>query len=315
MKFKIVTPPLFRGGFFFFLVVVLISFVSADESCGVTNLRGCLGDIFFGVVSKAPKVFFDFLLKVLNSPVKALLGIIQSLLTEPVKISVFAEPWAIVIYMLSLFYGLLLLFVGFRFIVSGESPEQREKAKSSLKNIIIMMILVQLSYYLYQLIIDVFSAMTKVVFKMIDQDFFLITADGITNTYLQFVLLIPYLSTLIAFIVLLSLRYILVASGVLLFAIGIFMYFTGFLKEYGAFIINLLITAISLPFFYSIIFLASSKMINVGIFSQFKILISLGAFSLIVVLTILLALFVIIKSASKVIKPIMKVASVVQGLI
>ena len=321
MKKTFFISPIQRWMGFFFLIFS-INLVSA-KTCSLSNLGDCLagivsssvGSAVGSAISEIPEMLFEFLLGILNSPIKMLLSIIQSLLTEPVSISLFAEPWAIIIYMLSFFYGLLILFTGFNLILSGESPEKRENAKSSLRNIIIMILLVQLSYYLYELIIDTFSAMTKVVFNMIDQNFFLITTDSITNVGLQFVLLIPYLSVLILFIILLSLRYILVASGVLFFAIGIFMYFIGPLREYGEFIINLLIVAIALPFFYSIVFLCSSKVINVGIFNSFKVLVSLGAFSLVVSLTLLLALLVIIKSALKIVKPVMEVTGMIKALV
>ncbi len=301
--------PIQRWMGFFFLMLSMNLVSAKDES--IFDILPSLS----GMLSSLPQALFNFLINILNSPIKLLLGIIKSLLTEPVSIGLFAEPWAIIIYMLSFFYGLLILFTGFNLILSGESPEKRENAKSSLRNIITMILLVQLSYYLYELIIDTFSAMTKVVFNMIDPNFFLITTDSITNIGLQFVLLVPYLSVLILFIILLSLRYILVASGVLLFAIGLFLYFIGPLREYGEFIINLLLVAIALPFLYSIIFLCSSKVINVGIFNSFKVLVSLGAFSLVVSLTLLLALLVIIKSALKIVKPVMKVAGMVKALV
>ena len=100
-----------------FLIIPLVS----ASSCGITNLASCI-----------PEKLFEFLLGVLNSPIQPILDLIYNLLTEPVNIDVFAEVWAIIIYILSLFYGLLLLFVGFRFLIAGHSPEQREKAKTNL---------------------------------------------------------------------------------------------------------------------------------------------------------------------------------------
>ena len=96
---------------------------------------------------------FGFVVKLLNMALQPFVDLIKKFMSEPVKLLVFAEAWSIIVYILSMFYGLLLIYVGFKFITSGESPEQREKAKSSLKNIIIMMILIQASYHLYDLII------------------------------------------------------------------------------------------------------------------------------------------------------------------
>ena len=65
-------------------------------SCGITNLGTCL-------VEK----FFSFVVNVLNMPVRPLLTMINNLMIEPVNISIFSGTWAIIIYILSLFYSCL----------------------------------------------------------------------------------------------------------------------------------------------------------------------------------------------------------------
>jgi len=271
--------------------------------CGITNLGTCL-------VEK----LFEFLLYVLNLPVRALLAIINNLMIEPVNISLFASTWSIIIYILSLFYGILLLITGFRFIISGSSPEQREKAKKSLMNIILMMVLVQTSYFLYDLILQVVSSMTSVVYKMIPDTFFLIGSGDFANIGLELVLIIPYIAILVLTAIILALRYICVGMGVIFFALGIFFYFIEPLEAYGKLIINYLGVLVSLPFFYAIILLASSKFLEAGAFSGMKILVMIGGFSLIIILTLFLALFVIFKAANAVAKPVKQITTVVGAM-
>jgi len=281
--------------------VLFISLVSAD--CGITNLASCISESFF-----------NFLLGILNAPIQPLLDLVYNLLTQPVNIDIFSEVWGIVVYILSLFYGILLMYIGFKFILSGYSFEQREKAKAGLAKIIIMMVLVQASFYIYSLIIEVNASVTTVILNMIQKDFFLLTIDNISNLGLELVFAIPYLISIAITLILLTLRYLIVSSGVILFAIGIFFYFVEPLNNYGRLIINFLISTIVITFFYSIIFLASSKLLDVGSFSNFKILVMIGAFTCINLVTIFVALFVIIKSASSVAKPVMQVISVVQAV-
>jgi len=281
------------------LPILLISLVSASE-CGITNLASCIS-----------QSFFDFFLGILNSPIQPLLDYTYSLLTQPVNISIFSDVWSIITYILSLFYGLLLIYVGFKFIFSGYSPEQREKSKKMLGNILIMIVLVQASYYLYSLIIELTSAVTTVIFNMVQKDFFLLTIDNITNVGLQFSFIFPYLASILITLLLLMLRYLIVSVGVILFAIGIFFYFIEPLNSYGKLIINFLLASISLTFFYAIIFLASSKLLDIAFFQNIKILVMISAFMFANILTLLLALFVIIKSAMKVISPVSKVISAV----
>jgi len=282
----------------FLLPLLIIPLASAD--CGITNLAECISESFF-----------NFLLSILNAPVQPLLNAVYSLLTQPVNIDIFSSIWGIIVYILSLFYGILLMYVGFKFIISGHSVEKREKAKSDLANILIMIVLVQSSFYLYSLLNQIIASVTTVTLNMVQQSFFLLTIDNITNIGLEIVLLIPYLISILITLVLLTLRYLIVSAGVILFAIGIFCYFFEPLKHYGKLIINFLISTMAITFFYSIIFLASSMLLDIEVFQNYKILIMIGAFTFVNSTTLIIALFVIVKSALRVAEPIMKVVSVV----
>jgi len=268
--------------------------------CGITNLGTCLVE-----------GLFNFIIYILNLPVKPLLALINNLMIEPVNISIFAGTWSVIIYILSLFYGILLLIVGFRFLFSGSSPEQREKAKKSLMNIILMMVLVQTSYFLYELILQIVASMTAVIYVTIPEGFFLVTSDGFANIGLELVLLIPYIFVLIVTVIFLALRYICVGMGVIFFAMGIFMYFIEPLQDYGKLIINYLGVLICLPFIYAIILLASSKFLETSTFSSMKIVVMIGGFSLVILLTIFLVFFVIFKAANS--TPVKSVTTVIRG--
>ena len=283
----------------FLLPILLIDLVMADD-CSITNLGGCLA-----------QKFFEFLLGILNAPIQPLLTMIYNLLTNPVNIDIFSSVWITIVYILSMFYGILLMYIGFKFIISGYSAEQREKAKSSLANIIIMMVLVQASFYLYSLTIEISSSVTTVIFNMVEKDFFLLTIDDITNIGLQFVFTFPYIICLLLTLILLTLRYMIVSVGVILFPIGIFFYFIGPLNNFGRLLINFLFVTIFITFFYSVIFLASSNLLSASLFEDIKILVMIGAFTFVNLITLGLGLFVLIKSATKVASPVMQVVSVV----
>ena len=271
--------------------------------CGITNLGSCLTE-----------KFFEFLVYVLNQPIKPLLDVIKNLLTEPVNIAVFAEVWAVVIYILSMFYGFLLLISGFRFIVSGYSSEQREKAKQELRNIILMMVFIQLSFFVYSLALDLFSSISAVIFNMIDPVFFNITADNLLNIGLEISMLIPYLISIVLTLLFLTIRYICVSVGVLFFAIGLFFYFINALNSYGKLVLNYLGVLIALPVFYCMVFLASSKLLEIEIFANLKMLVMTGAFGLVNIGTLFLLLFVIIKTANAVSGPAKQVATIVSAM-
>ena len=71
---------------------------------------------------------FGFIVKLLNMALQPFVDLIKKFMSEPVNLSVFAEAWSIIVYILSMFYGLLLIYVGFKFIISGESPEHSQRS-------------------------------------------------------------------------------------------------------------------------------------------------------------------------------------------
>jgi hypothetical protein len=256
------------------------------EECGILNLATCI-----------PEKLYDYFLNIINAPIQPLLTFTKSLLTEPVNISLFGSIWAIIIYILSMFYGLLLMYSGFNFMISGYDVVKREKAKEWFKNIFIMIILIQMSYFIYSTVIDLNSLMTSGIINMVDEKFFLLTADNIINLGLEFFLGIFYVLTLIFSVIFLTLRYIIVAIGVVFIPIGIFLYFIPPLKCYGKLILNFLGICIFVTFFDSLILLAGSKLVDIQVFANFKIVVMISVFSIANFLMFYLMFFSALKSA------------------
>jgi hypothetical protein len=259
----------------------------ADE-CGLLNLATCI-----------PQKLFEFIINILNAPIQPLLDLTKNLLTEPVNLSVLGSIWAIVMYILSMFYGLLLLYAGFNFMISGYDVVKREKAKTWFRNILIMIVLVQMSYFIYSTFIDINSLITSGIVNMIDAKFFLITVDNLTNIGLELFFGIFYVITLLFSVLLLTLRYVLVALGVVLIPIGIFLYFIPPLNGYGKLIINFLGVSIFITFFDSLILLAGAQLIQIPVFENFKILVMITCFSIVNFIMFYFVIFSLIKSAVK----------------
>jgi len=259
--------------------------------CGLTNLAICI-----------PQKIAEFFVSILNLAVEPLLHLNHALLTEPVIISIFHPFWAIMVYIISLLYGLFFLFAGFNFMVSGYDAAKREKAKEWLLNIVLMILFVQASYLIYELMIEFGSLLTAGVINLINPDFFLMTADNITNFGLQIVLLTPYVAVLLVTSVFLALRYLLVSMGILFFPIAIFLYFIPPVRAYGKLILNVLIVAILLPFFNALILLGASMLIDIPLFSNFKIVLVTVAYISIELFMILLMLFAALKAVFSVLE-------------
>lgn len=196
-----------------------------------------------------------------------------------------------------MFYALLLVASGLSFMISGYDSAKRENAKEWLRNVVIMIILVQSSFFLYKLIINLAAAMTSATLSLVDQNFFLISIGSISDLGLALMLGVVYLATLILTSLVLTIRYAVVAIGVVFLPIGIFFYFLEPLKQYGSLILNILGTAIFSTFFAAILLIGFAQLSSVGIFADLRIIVLISAFLFIDALLLFLMFFSIVKSA------------------
>ncbi len=268
------------------LLVIPLTFAEEETSCSLSNLGNCIRT-----------KLFEGILAVLNAPTIPLLSAVKTLLTTSAVIESFKPIWQIIVYILSIFYGLLLLYSGIKFIISGYSPEQREFAKEWMMNIIIMIVFVQSSYFLYSILNDLASNISIGVIGMINPDFFLATATDSGSMGVTLILQIPYIAMLLISVIMLAVRYLLVSAGIFLFPIALFLYFIPFLRGYGKFLMNIIFLCMFLPFFQSIILLAGSLISELPVFSTFKTLI-LAAIFLIINVIFYWAMYYIVTSSA-----------------
>ncbi len=266
------------------LGLIAIPSVYAEE-CGLTNLASCI-----------PQKIYEFFIDLLNAPLSPLLNLIRSLMENPPSIDMFIGIWAIIVYCISLFYGLLFIYAGFQFLLSGHNVLRRAMAKEWLKNTVIMITLVQASFYLYELILELGAVLTSAVLQMVDEHFFLITADNIINIGLEFLFVSFYVVALFTTVLLLLIRYMIVSFGVIFFPIGVFCYFIPPLRSYGKLIFHILGTFIFLTFINAIIILGCSMLIEIPLFENIKILVMTSCFSIINTVFIVLLLKAIFKA-------------------
>ncbi len=254
--------------------------------CGLLNLASCL-----------PEAFFNYIASFLNAPLQPLLDLTKNLISAQVNIQLFSSLWAIIIYILSMFYAILIIYSGFQFIISGYDAQKREKAKSWLRNIVIMIVLVQASFFIYDLAIQVSSVMTSTTLSLINNNFFIITGDNISNIALEIIFFIIYIIFLLITALILIIRYGIVAIGVVLFPIAIFCYFVQPLRSYGILILNFLGIAMFVTFLDAIVLIGFSKLVEISLFANIKILVMISAFGLINLMMLFLMFFSIFKAA------------------
>ena len=270
-------------------IAVLLLFIPGvtAEDCGITNLATCI-----------PQKIYDFALNLFNAPLEPLLNLVKNLLQSAPSIDLFHGIWAIIIYCLSLFYGLLFVYSGFLFLTSGHDVIRREMAKEWLKNTVIMIVFIQASYYLYGLVVEIGSRMTASVISLIDPHFFMLTADNLANIGLELMFVLLYVIILLVTVLSLIMRYLIVALGVVLVPIGIFCYYIPPLRSFGNLVLNILGMFIFITFLDAIIILACSMLITIPIFENVKILVMITCFMIINWLFIILTVHIIHKTAN-----------------
>ncbi len=204
--------------------------------------------------------------------------------------------WVIVIYCLSMFYALLLLASGFNFMISGYDSAKRENAKSWLRNVVIMIVLVQASFFIYQLAIDLSASVTSATLTLVDHNFFLITLNSISDLGMALLFGLIYIMTLIVTSLVLVIRYAFVAIGVVLFPVAIFFYFMPPLRSYGSLLLNFLGSAIFITVIDAILLAGFSQLVNVSIFGNMKVIVLIAAFLCISAFMLFILCFSIVKA-------------------
>jgi hypothetical protein len=139
--------------------------------------------------------------------------------------------------------------------------------------------------------------MSSALLTQVDPTFFMLTIDSMTNIGLQFAFGFLYGFTLVFTVLLLSLRYIAVSIGIVFFPLGIFLYFIPPLKSFGKIILSVLGILIFVTFFDILIILASSLLLDLALFTDFKILVMITCFGTICA-TLLFAFIYSIKEAT-----------------
>lgn len=270
----------------YLLILINIPLVFAEE-CGLSNLATCI-----------PEKFNEYFVNLLNAPIQPLLDFIKTLMETSPSIELFYPLWVIILYCISMFYGFLFLYSGLQFLVSGHDIVKREMAKEWLRNTVLMIIMIQASFYLYTLLLDLASVSTSAVLTLVDEEFFLLGIDNLVNIGLEFIFLLFYVITLIFTILFLLIRYLIVCFGVMFVPIGIFCYFIPPLKSIGKLILNIIFLLIFIIFIDAIIMLGCSMLVDIELFENFRILVMISCFNLVNITHIILIWHIIIKSGT-----------------
>ena len=160
-----------------------------------------------------------------------------------------------------------------------------------------MIVLVQSSFFIYQLAVELSSVMTSTTLTLIPANFFKLTFDSAINIGLEIIFSVFYIITLLTASFILIIRYGIVAVGVAFFPLAIFSYFLPPLRPYGLLLLHFLGVCIFVTFLDAVILVGFAKLVEVPLFANIKILVMTPAFMLLNLLMFFLMFFSITKAA------------------
>jgi hypothetical protein len=259
---EILIPFLLTG------LLVLVPYAHADDGSvininidvqGIINAVNGIGSGITGTLDSIPSqvlgVFggaFKGSLVSFNDP---LMQLSQTLLTSNPDPSGLYGWWQSIILIISSFYLLLFLAIGFMFLFSSLNPEKRMEAKEWLKNAFMMIVLVNLSFVLYNLLLELATAITQFMWITGFENFF----DPNTFSNMGAASLLLYGLAALLTAITLFVRHIFLLMGVVLFPIAIFLYYIPPLNVWGKMIFNLIGFALFMQFLDVVILVASNQ--------------------------------------------------------
>jgi len=270
------------------LFVLALLFIAANVHAGlwetVTNIPG---DVANAILNALKQIVVDF--------VTPLLDLAKTFITvnpDPANYQSYGQA---IIVLISAFYLLIFLVVGFKFVMGSYDEAQRLEAKEWAKKAILIVVLCNASLLIYSLILNVGSATSLYLWNGSYEQLFQIQ----NLSALNLILLVFFAIAVLLALVTLFIRYLLVLVGIMAFPIGLFLYFIPPVQSYGKIILNTIGIVIFLQFFDVLVLVASSLLLNeFGNMTQMQLLAPTMGFLLIAVANVLLMKFAIMKAAN-----------------
>jgi len=306
---------------FFCILLTLISVVHADtyESNYYSSydgpdegfFSGIIGDIL-GTIELIPTLFLKAILKISYAGANFAISIIVKLLTEPAPIDAFYHLWKVVVFVLSTTFVLVLTFCGVYLMISGENPEKRAKSKEWIKYCLIMLVVVPISFFIYQFIVEFSAGLTNAIMSYVSTEFLYIGEGNLSNLALELPFGLFYSLASFITLFLLVMRLALVCAGTLFFPIGLMLYFIPPTREYGLLLLNFILVNIFSTFFIALFLATFSLMSSSGILSSTQILLATSCLFIVNLFLIYIMFFAALKALFKGVKTIVSVVATAQ---
>ncbi len=251
------------------------------------NIIGAVGGVPSAVFSLF-KAYFEDTIRALDAEMLSFLGEVVSANPDPAPMKGLADTVTAVV---SSLYLLVFLAAGFAFLFAGLSPERRHRAKEWLLNALIMVVAVNSSFPVYTIALELSATVTRSAWASVPVSFFLpgmLSGLGAGQLLFFGTSIVFALSTIV-----LRYLFLLVAAG--LFPLGMFLYFTPPLKQWGKAVFSLIGAALAMPIVDTLVFGAAGSM--AGAFPAHQGLVPSFAFIAVGIANLAMMVYALLKSA------------------
>ena len=150
-----------------FILILTPAIYADDDDDDNFSFFGDLFDNLVESIEEVPELFLEYSLRILNQSLEPFLNSIKDQLGHNPNIDNNHTTWKIITYTLSFLYLLLILYAGLLFITAGTDSMKKQQAKEWITNVIIMLILIQSSFYLYGIVLELGSGMNQAILNLI----------------------------------------------------------------------------------------------------------------------------------------------------
>ena len=217
-------------------IINAINGSSSSTTSSIDQTKDTLNNSLLGLPLDIVGLFTNSIKNSVRSFNTMMMGFTQALLTSNPDPQLMFSTWQAIIFVISSLYLIIFLIVGFGFFFSGANIQKREEAKERLKKTVLMILGVNVSFIVYQLLLELSSAITKFMWTTGFEQFF----NTSIFSGVGFVMLFAYAGSLFLAIITLFLRYLFLLVGVVLFPIGVFLFFAPKMRSWGKLIFEFL---------------------------------------------------------------------------
>ncbi|VVC03593.1 Uncharacterised protein [Candidatus Burarchaeum australiense] len=224
----------------------------SDILAVLNNLPGCIAESIFTMIASG-----------LIYSSQQFLNSALSFISASPDPNWFCGPYNNVMAILETLYSLALMGVGLYYVVQASDVEGRIKAKTWLKDVFFMIVVLTFSFYIFDALLSLNHYLTASFLSESTKDIFNTNISFASIIFALVILLGVLFAAMLTFMTLL-IRYLLIPFLLLMFPIAIFLYFMPFSKAWGRAFLKAIVIIVFMSTVDALFLYGLATLLNVG---------------------------------------------------